>query len=173
MEKEKTRKIILAAILVLVAAYAIYQLLSSQQPSPQKVTQVPPKSIQQAEIKRPEQIEISPKIPSYDLMSYRDPFYPQIVRKEVGKGASPLENYELEELKLSGIIRDKNVYRALIRTPDGRHFVVKENDKIGINGGIITKISKDKLEIRETLRYHTGETKNITKTLKLRSEEGQ
>lgn len=172
MEKSKLQKIILIVLLSFLAIYGIYQLTSTQNDT-KKANQIPPKLAPSADVQKIPQVESPSKVYSYDTHNLRDPFYPQIVRKELVKGASPLENYDIEELKLTGIVRDNKSFKALIRTPDGRHFVVKEKDKIGLHGGQITKIFKDGIEIKETTKSYTGELLQTTKTLKLRTEEGR
>lgn len=100
---------------------------------------------------------------SYDVSELRDPFAPLIVRKQPGKKlTTPLEGYDVEELKLTGIAVDKKGKYALLQTPDGRFYIVRENDRVGLYGGKITKILKDSVEISEGHR---------SKFLKLRTEE--
>ncbi|MGC8937845.1 MAG: pilus assembly protein PilP, partial [Thermodesulfovibrio sp.] len=86
-----------------------------------------------------------------------------IVKREARKkGASPLETYEIEELKLTGIAKDKKGALALLQAPDGRFYIVRENDRIGYSGGKVIKILMDSIEIREN---------NKVKYLKLKTEE--
>ncbi len=171
MNKKNIQIIILIFLLVVLALYGIYQFTGIQTLT-QKENTIPPKPISSFEPQKV-QLDSLPKVYSYEASHTRDPFYPQIIRKETVKGSSPLENYDIEELKLSGILKDPKGYKGLIKTPDGRHFVVREKDKIGLHGGQITKISKDTIEIKETARSYTGEFLQITKTLKLRTEEWQ
>ncbi|GLI54215.1 pilus assembly protein PilP [Thermodesulfovibrio yellowstonii] len=101
---------------------------------------------------------------SYDAQKLRDPFAPLIVkREERKKGASPLESYDIEELKLTGVAKDKKGSLALIQAPDGRFYIVRENDRIGFSGGKVIRILKDGVEIKEDNRK--------LKYLKLRAEE--
>lgn len=102
---------------------------------------------------------------SYDVENLRDPFTPLIVKRDMlKKGHSPLESYDIEEFKLTGIAWDKKGMYALIQAPDGKFYIVREKDKIGISGGRVVKILKDSIEIKEDNRK--------TKYLKLRTEEG-
>lgn len=90
---------------------------------------------------------------SYDAQKLRDPFAPLIVkREERKKGASPLESYDIEELKLTGVAKDKKGSLALIQAPDGRFYIVRENDRIGFSGGKVIRILKDGVEIKEDNR---------------------
>ncbi|MCS7164505.1 MAG: pilus assembly protein PilP [Thermodesulfovibrio sp.] len=101
---------------------------------------------------------------SYDAQKLRDPFAPLIVkREEMKKGVSPLEIYDIEELKLTGIAKDKKGSLALIQVPDGRFYILKENDRIGFSGGRVVRILKDSVEIKENNRK--------VRYLKLRPEE--
>lgn len=171
MNKKNLQIIILIFLLVVLALYGIYQLKDVQTLT-QKENKIPPKPTSSFEPQKKVQVESLPKVYSYEAYNVRDPFYPQIIRKETVKGASPLENYDIEELKLTGILKDNKGYKGLIKTPDGRYFVVRERDKVGLHGGQITRIFKDGIEIKEVVRAYTGEFLQTTKTLKLRTEEG-
>ncbi|MDI6713974.1 MAG: pilus assembly protein PilP [Thermodesulfovibrio sp.] len=170
MERKRILTIILLILLLVLIVYGIFQY----------TTIVPKPELQKAQPK-PATLAIEDKksdkssqlASSYDAVTFRDPFTPLIVRKEKGTGISILQNYEIEELRLSGVVKDNGGFKALIKTPDGRHFVVKQNDKIGLHGGRISKINKDSIEIKETAKSYTGEIIQVTKTLKLRTEEGQ
>jgi type IV pilus assembly protein PilP len=139
-------------------------------PSPQKPVETPlPKTTKKEMIQKTE-TPIFTTVQPYDSEYLRDPFAPLIVKRQIGqKTKSPLESYEVEELKLTGIVFDSKGSFALIEAPDGKFYVVKEKEKIGISGGIITKIGKDFIEIKETPLY--GEISPKTKQLKLRTEE--
>lgn len=118
------------------------------------------------QVKTIKRVEASESFPVYfyDAQQLRDPFAPLIVKREERvKGVSPLESYDVEELRLTGVARDRGGSMALIQAPDGRFYIVRENDRIGFSGGRITKILKDTVEIKENKK---------TKYMKLRTEEG-
>ncbi|WP_353684112.1 pilus assembly protein PilP [Thermodesulfovibrio sp. 3907-1M] len=155
----RKRILIITGALVLLAVLLIagYFLLNKEE-TKQTVTKTPKK--QPVQINQP---EIVFPTYNYDAQQLRDPFAPLIVKREARKkGASPLETYEIEELKLTGIAKDKKGSLALLQAPDGRFYIVRENDRIGYSGGKVIKILNDSIEIREN---------NKVKYLKLKTEE--
>ena len=167
----KTNKILIIAIivLILIGVGAYFLFITQQKP---KETAIPMPAKKET-IETPLEI----KAPSYvyDAESLRDPFSPLIVkRQEKKKGSTPLEGYDIEELKLTGIVKDKKgIMLALIQAPDGKFYTVKENDRIGLSGGKIKKIHSDSIEIEDLERTYTGSVSKKVKYLKLRMEEGQ
>jgi len=170
MERKRILTIILLILLLVLIVYGIFQYTTTlQKPQLQKAQ---PKTATLAIEDKKSDITAQ-LVSSYDAIAFRDPFAPLIIRKEKGTGTSILQNYEIEELRLSGVVKDHTGFKALIKTPDGKHFVVRQNDKIGLHGGRIIKINKDSIEIKETVKSYTGEFIHVTKTLKLRTEEWQ
>ncbi len=170
MDRKKLQILILIVLLLFLVIYGIYQL-TSVGTQPQKETKTQPKPLTSIDTSKNLQQQIATKNNSYEISNLIDPFYPQIVRKDKAKAQGLLENFDIEELKLTGILMDNKEYKALIKTPDGRYFVVKERDRIGFKKGQITKISKNEIEIVETIKSPTGETFQTKKILKLRTEE--
>jgi len=167
----KTNKILIIAIIgLLIIGVGAYFLIITQQKPKETAIPLPAKK---------ETIKTSPeiKVPSYvyDAENLRDPFSPLIVkRQEKKKGSTPLEGYDIEELKLTGIVKDKKgIMLALIQAPDGKFYTVRENDRIGLSGGKIKKIHLDSIEIEDLERTYTGAVSRKVKYLKLRMEEGQ
>lgn len=76
-----------------------------------------------------------------------DPFKPMIQKEEeekyvVKEGATPLERYELSQMKLSAILKGNKTY-ALVVVPDGKGYVIEVGEPIG-HGQEVKEIS-DKL----------------------------
>lgn len=155
------RNLIIGIIFVVALTVAVLMLLFYKKPQKTEEVIIP------EPVKTVKKVEVSESFPvySYDAQQLRDPFAPLIVkREEHRKGVSPLESYDIEELKLTGVIWDKKGGgMALIEAPDGRFYIVKVNDRIGLSGGRITKILKDAVEIKDNKK---------TKYMKLRIEEG-
>lgn len=113
--------------------------------------------ITQPKIQEPEELTLPSY--TYDAVKLKDPFIPLIMKKEDLKNSS----LDIEQFKLTGIATDKKGRYALLQTPDGRFYIVRENDSIGLHGGRVTKILNDAIEIKDSSKK--------TKYLKLRSEE--
>lgn len=97
-----------------------------------------------------------------DSETKRDPFEPFI---ELGSSRrkekiSPLERYEVHELKLMGIIGNEvQGYRALVEDKAGAGFILTEGTLIGSKGSTIKEIRRDKVIILEKYRDYMGREK--------------
>jgi|WetSurMetagenome_2_1015567.scaffolds.fasta_scaffold00686_11 Tfp pilus assembly protein PilP len=108
----------------------------------------------------------------YGSMSRRDPFT-SLIQKKSGKekGATPLQSYSSDEMKVIAIMWSKNKYYAVISLPDKKSYTVFEGVKVGNSSGVIKKIGKDQLIIAEKVRDARGRTNPRDRVLKLRTEE--
>lgn len=167
MNRKKVFLIIGAGATLAIAIFLIFNFIIPNQQKPKEVPlPVPAKK----EVKKEQDIIIQQVIQNYDAENLRDPFAPLIIKRQIStKGGSPLETYDIEELKLTGLVFDKKGSFALIQTPDGKFYIAKEKDKVGVSGGTITKIGKDFIEIKEMPAY--GGFSPKIKQLKLRTEE--
>ncbi len=113
----------------------------------------------------------------YNPAGRRDPFLSivsltkQKVQKKRKKSLNPLENYDVADFRLLGVIYDGKDYYASILLPDGKAFTVKKGMKLGLYGGSIIDISPDSLVIREYVMNYKGELRPKDTVLKLRKEE--
>lgn len=167
MNRKKVFLIIGVGAILAIAIFLIYNFITPQQ---QKPKEMPLPVTAKKELKKEQDITIPQVTQNYDAENFRDPFAPLIIKRQISpKGGSPLETYDIEELKLTGLVFDKKGSFALIQTPDGKFYIAKEKDKVGVSGGTITKIGKDFIEIKEMPAY--GGLSPKIKQLKLRTEE--
>ena len=109
----------------------------------------------------------------YSAKGRRDPFA-TLIQKPAGegkKGSVPLENYDVTEFKLTGILWSNLEYYAVVLVPDGRNYIISQGRKIGLHGGSVYKIVKDSVIVRESLKDYRGNVKQKDTVLKLRREE--
>jgi len=109
----------------------------------------------------------------YTGLDRRDPFAPLVSRRDGGreKGISPLESYDVTEMKIIAILWEKKKHFAVISLPDGKSYNVMDGAKVGSHGGVITKITKDTVVIRERIRDASGGMSARETVLRLRGEE--
>ncbi len=115
--------------------------------------------------------------PDYPDNVRRNPFLPDLdvlqPKHDIAKGdvrpLEPLEQYELGQLQLVAIISEVAVPKAMFLDPKGFGHVVKEGDRIGQNGGTITDIRDNEVEVREVTDEE--ETQTRLTTVKLRTKE--
>ncbi|MFZ5907648.1 MAG: pilus assembly protein PilP [Nitrospirota bacterium] len=112
---------------------------------------------------------------AYDARGRRDPFLPLVqVTKEKPKkkmGASPMESYGVEEIRLLAIAWDNDKYYALIMLPDKKTYTITEGMTLGLQDGKVEKITKDSVHIREYVKDYKGDIKPRDSILKLHKGE--
>ncbi len=120
------------------------------------------------------------KVLKYDPEGRRDPFLSmiaitkqrikQMIKRR--KSLNPLENYDLTDIKLLGIVYDGREYYASVLLPDGKGFTVREGMNIGVKGGKIIKILPDRMIVREYIPdIKTGQMRPMDTIMKLHKEE--
>jgi type IV pilus assembly protein PilP len=91
----------------------------------------------------------------YDPRGRRDPFEPPYIDKPQAEGAVhgpflPLQQFDLTQLKLTGIIWDVKHPKAMIVDPQGKVHIVGPNTKVGKNNGYIAAIREGEIVVVET-----------------------
>ena len=63
---------------------------------------------------------------------------------------SPLERFDLSQLRVTGILWGREEPRALIRDPAGKAYVVAVGTSIGKNKGRVVRIEDNRVMVKET-----------------------
>ena len=165
---------------LLIAILSVFLILGCEGGSkPSKVTVVkraprqkpPPKK---EEVKLVEEKKEPPY--TYNPVGKRDPFKPFIAigpRKTVRKKAplTPLQRYDVSELKLVGILKGPGGYRALVEDAGGKGFVLGKGTLIGPGDGRVKEIHENRVIIEETYRDIFGQIKRREISIPLRKPE--
>jgi Tfp pilus assembly protein PilP len=110
----------------------------------------------------------------YEQKGRRDPFMSLLqISKEKPKraaGKRPVENFDVDEIKLVAILWDTKQYYALIMLPDNKSYTIRKGMTLGLYGGKVEDITKDKVLIREQVKDYRGQLKTKDTILKLRKE---
>jgi type IV pilus assembly protein PilP len=97
----------------------------------------------------------------YDPTGKRDPFRSFVkdkLREDI-EIESPLEQFELGQLTISGVVWQADRRRALVLDPSGQAYVVKTGDRLGKNDGVVTEISDSALVVLESyVDFHGDKT---------------
>lgn len=99
---------------------------------------------------------------AYDPTGKADPFKPfiQLTRDKKAKGPfSPLQNYDLSQLKLVAIIKIPKGNIALVEDAMNKGYSLREGTPIGKNDGKVTKILEDRMVVEEVHENFLGEKK--------------
>lgn len=105
----------------------------------------------------------------YTATVLRDPFLPflkeEVVAVRRGGALTPLEKFDLGELKVVGVLMKRNETVALIEDNEGKGYTVKKGVKIGRNGGVISEITAKDIIVIEEYFDITG--RKVTKEKRL------
>ena len=117
----------------------------------------------------------------YDATGKPDPFVPLITeirpkrkttdKKIIDGPLTPLQKYKIEELQLVAIIKSGDKLSALFEDMDEFGYIVNENTLIGSNGGVVKKITPDKVIIEEEIYNSSGELEKNIRSIKIQSKE--
>ncbi len=109
----------------------------------------------------------------FEAEGKNDPFRPfieslassQMPRPEIP--LTPLQKYNISQLKLVGIIEGANESKALIQDASNKGYIVTKGTLIGPNWGRITEITPTHIVIEEELKDPLGRTKKQQIIMKL------
>jgi len=119
-------------------------------------------------------IESLPAVKPYEPFLYNafdlvDPFRTSKMdfsKKGGGSGAlapntnrprEPLESYDLEKLKMVGILQQGKNIQALVNAPDGNLYRVKLGSYLGQNFGMVVGITETELKLKEIVEDSGGD----------------
>jgi type IV pilus assembly protein PilP len=112
-----------------------------------------------------------PELKKYEPFTYNadgslsDPFKGRrAANSQSGGGLQPdlkrpkeaLESFPLESLKFVGHFLQGSKNAAMVAAPDNNLYTIKVGNYIGQNFGLITKISRDELTVKEMVQDGTG-----------------
>jgi type IV pilus assembly protein PilP len=109
--------------------------------------------------------------PPYDPSNRRDPFRPPSAgasRRSSDEPRTPLQRYEVGQLKLVAIIYDTREPRAVLEDDEGIGYIVKVGTPVGLNDGIVRAIERGRLVIEESSVDFYGEAHPSDLVLELR-----
>jgi len=131
----------------------------TKSPSVEKKREGPPKVTEKKEPEKKEEAEYS-----YSSAGKPDPFKPfiQLISARGGSKTAPLtplQKYDISQLKLVAIISSPDGSIALVEDVAGKGYFLKKGTWIGKNDGKVTKILKDKVIVEEVYQDIFGQTK--------------
>jgi type IV pilus assembly protein PilP len=99
-------------------------------------------------------MKAGPALPRYSAGGRRDPFQPFGLKAKAQRrpreSLSPLERYEIGQLKLVGVVSDPKEPRAMIEDSSGLGYIVKVGTPIGPDEGKVRAIKRNEVVIEET-----------------------
>lgn len=121
--------------------------------------------------------EEKPPVYAYNPVGKRDPFTSPMTSFVDIEGAddeplTPLQRYDVEQYRLSGVVLGMSVPKAMVSSPDGKTYILKIGTKVGKNGGKVSRIDNDGVLVEETLRDFSGEIRVNTILIALPKRKG-
>ena len=101
----------------------------------------------------------------YDPTGKRDPFQPFIATqtpvKPIGEEVpiTPLQKYDLSQLKLVAILVGKGGGRAMVEDSEGKGYIIEKGVYVGRNFGKVKTVLKDRVIIEERYKDYMGKVK--------------
>jgi type IV pilus assembly protein PilP len=110
----------------------------------------------------------------FDPTGRRDPFRPPRASAvtRTGEPPTPLQRYEIGQLKLVAIIYDTLEPRAVVEDDQGLGYIVRVGTAIGANGGRVRDIERGRVLIEEDSVDFYGESHLSNVVMELRTAEG-
>lgn len=110
---------------------------------------------------------------AYDPIGRRDPFRPPHAASAVAAGEprTPLERYEIGQLKLVAVIYDTRDPRAVVEDDAGLGYIIKVGTPIGLNGGQVRAIERGQVLVEEDSVDFYGDRHPASVVLQLRTSE--
>ena len=145
-----------------------------------KITEKKPIKEKKKRISKEEKEEKRDKpLYTYNPQGKRDPFRPFILatiqgkKEENVKGRTPLERYQLSQLKVVGIIwgESDHMNTAMVEDPIANGYILKRGTRVGRNNGRVIQILEDRVVVREKYRDYFGKMTSRKTSLKLHLEE--
>ncbi|MCK4535442.1 MAG: pilus assembly protein PilP [Desulfuromonadales bacterium] len=143
---------------------------------PRAVAKPPAKSVpppvaddKQAEDKKPQFV--------YESEGRRDPFLPlTAIKKPLDQAEeeplTPLQQYELQQYRLLGVIVGLDEPRAMVAAPDGKSYILKKGVKIGKNNGVVIDITDKVIQVEEKYYDFSGNVRTNIQDIVVPKREG-
>lgn len=109
----------------------------------------------------------------YDPTGKRDPFQPFIAMQtpvmpdEEEIPVTPLQKYDLSQLKLVAILVGTGEGRAMVEDSEGKGYIIHKGVYVGRNFGKVKAVLKDRVVIEERYKDYMGKVKSKEIVLRL------
>jgi len=109
----------------------------------------------------------------YDPARHRDPFRPPTVGGSATAGFSrtPLERYDIGQLKLVGVVWEDQVASAMVEDSAGKGYIVTAGTPIGSSGGVVRSVEPHRILIEESITNFYGNKEPREVVMKLPEED--
>lgn len=110
--------------------------------------------------------------PTYDGVGKRDPFRPFVIEKSRIQLSTPLQKFELGQLKVAGVISGPSTPRAMVEDGVGMGYIVTVGTPMGPNGGVVTAILPGRIVVEESVQDYYGKESKHQVVLAVPTDDG-
>lgn len=108
----------------------------------------------------------------YTGVGKRDPFRPFVIERNPRLQITPLQKYELGQLKVAGVISGPSTPRAVVEDGGGMGYIVTIGTPMGPNGGVVTAILPGRIVVEESVLDYYGKESKHQVVLAVPTDEG-
>jgi type IV pilus assembly protein PilP len=112
----------------------------------------------------------------YDPAGRRDPFEVlQELRKQIvvsDEPLTPLQQVDLGQLRLTGVIVGKGAPMAMVSAPGGKSYILKKGVKVGRNNGVVVGVDPEGVSVQEKYYDFEGAVRESVQKIELPKREG-
>lgn len=110
---------------------------------------------------------------TYNGVGKRDPFRPYVIEtKQRLQLTTPLQKYELGQLKVAGVISGPTTPRAMVEDGGGMGYIVTVGTPMGPNGGVVTAILPGRIVVEESMQDYYGKESKHQVVLAVPTDDG-
>jgi Tfp pilus assembly protein PilP len=146
----------------------------------------PPEKVEREAPPPPKEEEVIEATPTpaynYDAAGRREPFktlvqeaIPQVedlvITPPPEEITSPLQQFDLKQIEVVGIILGGFGDFARVKAPDGESYTVNVGTLMGLHRGKVIAISENAIQVKETMEYESGKVEDVETLLYLDPEE--
>lgn len=110
--------------------------------------------------------------PVYTGVGKRDPFRPFVIERNPRLQITPLQKYELGQLKVAGVISGPSTPRAMVEDGGGMGYIVTIGTPMGPNGGVVTAILPGRIVVEESVEDYYGKVSKHQVVLAVPTDDG-
>jgi Tfp pilus assembly protein PilP len=105
--------------------------------------------------------------PPAEMLQLRDPFKSPSLQMLDGVPKTELETIPIDQFKLLAVITGPERMRAMLSNQAGKNFFVGLGTKIGVRKGVVRKISRASVKVRERVVNILGQEEDIETEIRL------
>ncbi len=173
--------VLIVGVIIITALSGCGEQAPLEEVAPEKIEKTEPPEPQAAvEEQASVEAEAVPTPPGYeyDPTGRREPFDPlikDVIAEDIDpvlppdedEQKMPLQKFEVNQLKITGIVMGSFGDYARVIAPDGKSYTVNVGTLVGTHEGEVISITDNAVVVREIIRYESGKVEEVETPLYL------